>query len=210
MISLEKAREWYPEGDAVHNFEHVERVYHLAEKLAAAEGADMEVVRAAALLHDVKGSTPGAERKNHHDAAANFAREVLLSEGWPIEKIEAVQDCIRAHRFRGGGNAPQTLEARALFDADKLDAIGAVGVARALAYAVQAGAPFFSEPSRQFLETGKEAPGEEHSAYHEYIFKLQKIQGRLFTRTARELAESRHHLMTNYFEQLAGEMRGER
>ncbi len=183
----------------------------MAEKLALIEGADLEIVRAAALLHDVEGSEPGGEnRPNHHHQSADFAAEVLHAEGWDEGRIAAVQHCIRAHRFRGDGEAPQTLEAKVLFDADKLDVLGAIGTARTIAYAVIAGTPIYEQPSRHFLETGKEIPGEQHSAYHEYLFKLRRVKDRMHTESARALAEERHAAMVAYFEQLDAEMRGER
>jgi uncharacterized protein len=211
--SIEQARSWYPDSDPVHGFDHVLRVYRMAERLAIAEGADLEIVLAAALLHDAEGSaTQGGEigRSNHHHASAEFARLVLAAEGWPQERIAAVQHCIRAHRFRDNSEPPRTLEAQILFDADKLDVIGAIGVARTLAFDVVVNQPFYADPSPRFLETGKPEPGEPHSSYHEYLFKLSKIKDRLYTPTARALGEARHRFMAEFFERLAAEERGER
>ena len=196
MPTLEEARKLYPPSDGVHGFDHVERVLHMAEKLGKAEGADLEIIRAAALLHDVEGSAPGKKaRANHHEQSAEFAARLLRKEGWAEDRIAAVLHCIRAHRYRSGGEAPATLEAQCLFDADKLDVLGAIGVARTIAYAVMAGTPHYSEPSAQFIATGKEIPGELHSAYHEYLFKLIKVKDRLFTRTAKKIAAQRHRFL---------------
>ena len=207
MISLEIARSWYPCDDAVHGFDHILRVYHMAERLAQAEGADVEIVRAAALLHDAQpsGGTPDeseAVRVDHHLVSAHFAESILRREGWTEEKIAAVVHSIRAHRFRDNLEQPSTLEAQVLFDADKLDAIGAIGVARAVAYAAQHGQPAFSEPSSQFLLNGVLQPGEAHTAYHEYVYKLSHLKSRLFTRTACLIAEERDAFMTAFFERL--------
>lgn len=213
MPSVDQARSWYPDSDPVHGFDHVLRVYRMAERLAIAEGADLEIVRAAALLHDAEGSaTSGGEigRSNHHHASAEFAHLVLAAEGWPQERIAAVQHCIRAHRFRDNTEPPRTLEAQILFDADKLDVIGAIGVARTLAFDVVVNQPFYADPSPRFLETGQPEPGEPHSSYHEYLFKLSKIKDRLYTPTARALGEARHRFMAEFFERLAAEERGER
>jgi uncharacterized protein len=133
---------------------------------------------------------------------------VLAEEGWDDERIEAVQHCIRAHRFRGA-EAPQSLEAEILFDADKLDVIGAFGTARTIGYAVQAGQPVFAEPSDEFLSSGKTEPGEPHSAYHEYLFKLRRVKARLHTAPAKEIAADRDRLLRMFFDQLAAEARGE-
>lgn len=210
MLTLESARKWYPASDPVHGFDHIERVYRMAERLALAEGADLEIVRAAALLHDIEGSHPaGEERANHHHQSADLAAEILRAEGWSQERIAAVQHCIRAHRYRDNREPPGTLEAKVLFDADKLDVLGAIGVARTIGYAVQDGQPVFAWPSAQFLATGEKMPGEPHSSYHEHLFKLSKIKDRLFTATAREIAAGRHAYLDDYFKRLIAEMSGE-
>ena len=217
MPTIDSARPWYPAGDAVHGFDHVLRVYRMAERLALAEGADLEIVRAAALLHDAVPPQPAApepgpqagERAAHHHASAGFAAQALRQEGWPEARIRAVQHCIRSHRFRDASQPPATLEAQVLFDADKLDAIGAIGVARAVAYAAQAGQPAYQTPSAHFLQTGECQPGEAHSAYHEYLFKLRALKQRLYTTSARQLAEERHRVMEQFFERLELEMSGD-
>lgn len=213
MIDIEIARDWYPNSDPVHGFDHILRVYRMAERLATEEGADLEIVRAAALLHDAQGSqTEGGEegRQDHHHASSDFARQVLEDEGWSRDKIAAVQHCIRAHRFRDNTEQPASLEAKILFDADKLDVIGAVGVARTIAFDVVVNQPIYVEPSTRFMETGEKEPGEPHSSYHEYLFKLSRIKDRLYTKTARELAEDRHRFMDEYFARLRAEERGEK
>lgn len=212
MLTLTDARSWYPHDDAVHGFDHIERVYAIAQRLAAEEGADWEIVSAAALLHDVEGSHPGSgKRASHHEYSAEFAAQVLQQEGWDPARIAAVQHCIRAHRFRGDGSEPpQTLEAKVLFDADKLDVLGAIGAARTVGYAALNRQPVFAVPSQKFLETGEKEPGEPHSSYHEYLFKLRKISDRLFTPSARAIAAQRQAYLAGFYEQLAAEVRGER
>jgi len=210
LLNLEIARQWYPDKDPVHGFDHIERVYRMAERLAQAEGADLEIVRAAALLHDIEGSHPaGDERANHHFQSADIAADILRTEGWNAERIAAVQHCIRAHRYRDNREPPATIEAKVLFDADKLDVLGAIGVARVIGYAVQAGQPVFAEPSAQFRATGAEEPGEPHSAYHEHLFKLSKIKDRLFTASARQIAAARHAYLEEYFKRLIAERSGD-
>ncbi len=211
MPTLEQARQWYSDADPVHDFAHIQRVYAMAERLAAAEGADLEIVRAAALLHDAEGSRAGSSaRAGHHLASADFAAEVLSAEGWAADRIAAVQHCIRAHRFRDNREPPATPEARVIFDADKLDVIGAVGVARVIAYAVKVGQPVFAPPSARFLASGEPEPDEPHSAYHEFLFKLSRIRERLFTPAARQIAEERHDYIAGFFERLQQEMAAER
>ena len=200
MPTLEQARLWYAANDPVHGFDHVERVYHLAQEIAQAEGADLEIVQAAVLLHDVDSS-----RAQHHLGAGVFARQVLVSEGWDEQRIEAVIHCIQAHRFRDDTTQPETLEAQVVFDADKLDAIGATGVGRAIGYAVSHQQPVYAQPSRKFHDTGQLEQGEAHSAYHEYQFKLRHLRDRIYTSAGKKMAEERHRFMQAFFERLKEE-----
>jgi uncharacterized protein len=197
MPTIEKARAFYPDDDPVHGFSHVLRVYRLSEEIAKAEGANLKIVRAAALLHDVDGDVD--VREHHHLAAANFAEKTLQDEGWQKEEINAVLHCIRAHRFRNHEEEPETLEAKVLFDADKIDAIGAVGVARAVSYAVRAGMDVYAPPSPTYLATGELAPDESQTVSHEFIYKLSQIKDRIYTKTGRSLANERHDLMVDFF-----------
>ncbi|MBL6964986.1 MAG: HD domain-containing protein [Anaerolineales bacterium] len=221
MPSIETARSWYLRTDPVHGFDHILRVFRMAEQLAEAEGADIEIVRAAALLHDVDGSQQPAlrenegsaisgQRKMHQHSAANFARQILQSENWAEARIQAVEHCIRAHRFRDEREQPQTIEAQVLFDADKLDAIGAIGAVRSIGYAVLAEQPLHAKLSQQFLETGEKEPNEPHTPYHEHLFKLSKLKDRMFTASGRTLAEERHNFLEAFFEQWQAELRSER
>jgi uncharacterized protein len=195
-------------------------VYALAERIARDEGGDLEVVRAAVLLHDINsdklpdlgsgsGGTQHDQRPQHHLASAEFAARVLETEGWSPERIAAVGHCIRAHRFRDEREQPESLEAQILYDADKLDAIGAIGVARAIAFSVKSGSPIYTQPSTQFANSGRKEAGEAHSAYHEYLFKLRRIKERLYTPSGRAIAEGRHRFMKEYFERLSSEFNGE-
>ena len=210
MITLEQARPWYSNADPVHNFDHIQRVYNLATKIALAEGADLEIVQAAALLHDANGSDGHDEvaRTSHHLDSAEFAGKYLSAQGWSPEHIEAVKHCIISHRFRDTRVTPQTIEAKVLFDADKLDSIGAIGAARAIAYAAGANAPFYFPPSKSFIETGERIDDEPHSAYHEHIYKLSKIIDRMHTKTGKELAAKREEFLGQFFETLIAEWEG--
>ena len=198
MPTLEGVREYYPADDPVHGLSHVLRVTRLCEQIGEKENANLRVLRAAALLHDIDGDVD--LRADHHLAAADFAEKLLQQEGWEEEEIQAVLHCIRSHRFRDNSEKPKTLEAQILFDADKLDAIGAVGVARAVAYAVRAGMDVYAPPSQHYLETGELVEGESQTVAHEYLFKLRHIKDRIYTKTGRSLAEKRHQRLVDFFE----------
>ena len=212
MLTIEQARLWYTGADAVHDFDHVLRVTFTANRIGKLEGADLEILRAAALLHDAEGASPGpgSKRLGHQHASAEFAGRILKEEGWPDERIAAVQHCIRAHRYRDHSEPPASLEARILFDADKLDVLGAIGAARVIAYAALDGNPFYFPPSDKFLRTGREEPAEPHSAYHEHLFKLRYVSQRMFTASAKAMAAERLAYLEGFFERLIAEWQGEK
>lgn len=208
MITLEEARALYTDADPIHGFAHVLRVLVLAEKLAELEGADSRIVRTAALLHDMsrledQGLALSADEETDHAIlAAREARRLLAGED-PVF-VEGVAHAIEAHRFRNGIE-PQTIEAKVLFDADKLDAIGAVGIARAFAYGGVLGQPLWGRVPENYQ------PGEgdeQHTAHHEFHVKLKHIKDRLYTVSGRRLAEERHRFMEAFFERMAAEVEG--
>ena len=203
MIDVEQARRYYEGADAIHDFDHVRRVLALAERLALEENADLEIVRTATLLHDVARGQGDRLVADHAHAGADFARKVLA--GNPPEKVEAVAHAVAAHRFRSGPS-PQTPEARVLHDADKLDAIGAIGVARAFAFGGFEGQRLWAQVPPDYRES--QSTRHEHTPVHEYQIKLSKIKDRLLTRSAHKLAEQRHAFMVEFFEQLEQEVRG--
>jgi uncharacterized protein len=207
VITIAEARRCYAGADAVHDFDHVRRVLALAERVGRAEGADLEILRAAALLHDAGRARAEADGLDHAAFAAARAREILT--GRPAEKVEAVAHAIAAHRFRAGPE-PATLEARVLFDADKLDAIGAVGVARAFAYGGAHGQRLWAPAETVDLDrwAAEGDDPDEHTPVHEFVVKLSRIRERLFTPSARAIAADRHDTMVAFFERLSEEVQG--
>lgn len=206
-LTVDDARALYATGDAAHDFDHVLRVTHLAVQIAAAEGADVTVVRLAALLHDLP--TPpeldGDHRTTHHLRAAEAARQLLAARGAAADLVVQVAHCIEAHRFRDQRVQPQTLEARCLYDADKLDAMGAIGVARAFAYAGAHGSRLWVKPADAIADD--EAAAEiDYTPVHEYVFKLRRLLETLHTPTARVIGAERHAAMAAFFAQLDAEM----
>ena len=208
MITVAKARQFYERADAVHDFDHVLRVLRLAQRIGQAEGADLEIVQTSALLHDITREQAEARGVDHAAFAAERARDILI--GQPPDRIEAVAYAITAHRFRTGPE-PSTLEAQVLFDADKLDAIGAIGIARAFAYGGAHGqqlwAPVETVDVARWAIEGDHP--DEHTPVHEFIVKLSRLKDRLFTPTGRAIAEDRHAYMVAFFKRLDAEVQGE-
>jgi uncharacterized protein len=203
LITVDQARHYYQGADAIHDFDHVLRVLTLAERIAQSEGADPEIVRTATLLHDVARGHGDRMATDHAQAGAEFARQLLA--GHPPDRVEAVAHAIAAHRFRTGP-APQTIEAKVLHDADKLDAIGAIGVARAFAYGGHEGQRLWAKVPPGYTENRDNRHA--HTPVHEYVMKLSKIKDRLLTASARQLAEGRHKFMVAFFQQLDREVHG--
>jgi uncharacterized protein len=200
MIEIEEARQYYTDSDAAHDFDHVLRVLALAERIGQAEGARMEIVQAATLLHDVARAEEERTGACHARVGAERARQILASH--PADEVEAVAQAIASHRFRDE-IVPQTLEAKVLYDADKLDAIGAIGVARAYALAGRRG-------QRLWAETPTESQSTDYTPIHEFTFKLSRLKDALFTATALQIAEERHRYLVEFFARLEEEVHGRR
>ncbi len=197
MLTIEQAAQLY-QNDSAHDFDHVLRVLANAQHIGTAENANMDILRTAVLLHDIARADQYRTGKDHAAEGARRAREMLQDAGQPEEFVEAVCHAIAAHRFRVN-NPPQTLEAKILYDADKLDSIGAVGIARAFAFGGFKNRPLWRED-----DSG------EHSTLQEFRMKLVKVKDTLFTQTARQMAQKRHNYMVGFFEQMAAEVEGQK
>lgn len=212
FLTDSEARALYAVGDAAHDFDHVWRVTTLAVRIAQSERADVTVVRLAALLHDLPAteqeSDADSRRKAHHFVAAESARKLLAGRGLGTEQLANIVHCIEAHRFRDQSVPPQTLEAQCLYDADKLDSIGAIGVARAFAFAGAYNSRLWSEPWSTLPPDDAKPTGQEYTPVHEYVYKLRRILATLHTKSARRIGGERHRFMISFFDRLDAEMQG--
>ena len=206
-LSEAQAQQLYVMGDAAHDFDHILRVAQLGVQLARTEGADEEVVLLAAFLHDVPSEVYASTRGSHHLAAAEFARQYLTMHEMEPNRIENVVHAIEAHRFRDQSVQPQTIEAKCLYDADKLDSIGAIGVARAFAFAGSHHNRLWTEPWTEVPADDAKPTGADYTPIHEYVYKLRHIVATLHTPAARKLGAERQAVMVHFFEQLDAEMR---
>lgn len=189
-----------------HDWEHTLRVHALCRRIGPREGADMLVLEAAAYLHDIGRADQDASRGAlcHALLGAEKARSLLTALPLDPARRDNIVHCVRAHRFRDD-HAPASLEARVLFDADKLDAIGAVGVARAYLFAGELGACLHNpdmppEACRSYSRND--------TGYREYMVKLSKIKARILTAEGRRLAEERHAFMAAFFDRFLEEYAG--
>ncbi len=189
-----------------HDWDHTGRVLRLALRIGRKEGADPGVLELAVLLHDIGRGEEDRSRGKicHGRSGAALAKTILERHGCDAAVVRAVVHAIRTHRFRKGG-APRTLEARVLFDADKLDSIGAVGVGRAFLFAGEVGARLH-DPAVDVART--KAYTREDTAYREYLVKLRRVRDRMTTREGKRVAAERHRFMTAFFDRLNKETDG--
>ena len=204
----EMAHKHFQGARGSHNWEHTLRVCRLCEHLGSVEGADLDVLLVAAYLHDIgRGSQDDSNgavchAKKGARMAAPIVAKLPLSEG----QKKNILDCIRTHRFRGD-RQPQTPEARVLFDADKLDAIGAVGVARAFLFAGELGARLHNGETR--IEDARPYSIDD-TGYREFKVKLCRIKDRMQTKEGLKLAAERHAFMEEFFKRFIEENEGKR
>lgn len=189
-----------------HAWDHTRRVSRLCERIGPVEGADRVVLVAAAFLHDIGRSCQDASSGAvcHAERGEALARPVVGALPLSAAHRDNILHCIRAHRFRGD-QVPATVEARVLFDADKLDAIGAVGVARAFLFAGEVGARLHNPdiaPEASLPYTADD------TGYREFRVKLVRIRDRILTAEGRRLADERHRFMEAFFERFLEEYDG--
>ncbi len=200
------ARKHFNNSQVSHAWDHTIRVYRLCEKIGHKEGADLTVLLAAAYLHDIGRAGQDASSGNvcHAQAGARIARPFVYELPLSRSRKENIIHCIKSHRFRGNHRS-ETVEARVLFDADKLDAIGAIGIARAYLFAGEVGARLHTpdikvEEARPYSEND--------TGYREYRVKLRRIRDRMLTMEGRRLADARHAFMEDFFKRFTKEYEG--
>lgn len=207
ILAVEKkVRDIFKVSSAAHDLEHTLRVLSLAESIGGAENANIYVIRAASLLHDI-GRKEQDESKGklcHAEIGAEKARKILVEIGADKSFVEEVCHCVKTHRFRGK-NTPESIEAKILFDADKLDSIGAVGIGRAFLFAGEVGAKLHNHTIDIALT---KSYTEEDTAYREFMVKLRYVKDRMLTEKARIMAIQRHEFMEAFFKRLTEECEG--
>lgn len=191
-----------------HDAFHTLRVLHLAERIAQSEGADRLTVQLAALLHDVDDRKLSPQT---HENQGN-ARAFLQSQGMQAEKIDEICRIIAQISFKGSDTvAPDTLEGKCVQDADRLDAIGAIGIARTFAFGGSRGRKMYdpAEPPMANMDASAYAKNEGHTVNHFYE-KLLLLKDMMNTQSAREIAAHRHLYMEEFLREFYAEWDGEK
>ncbi|MFW5845618.1 MAG: HD domain-containing protein, partial [Planctomycetota bacterium] len=189
--------------DAGHDAEHVTRVVHSARRLGELEGTEADVVLPAAWLHDcVQVPKDSPERARASLLAADAAVDWLQTQGYPAEHLDDIHHAIHAHSFSARVPCRSTA-ARVVQDADRLDAIGAIGIARALLCGAGMGRPLY-DPDDPFCD--RRPPDDRIATLDHFHTKLLHLAGSMQTAAGRAEAEGRSRFMRDWLEQLRREL----
>lgn len=188
-----------------HDWYHIQRVWKLTQQIAAREGAKREIAELGALVHDIADWKFCA---GDETVGPREARRLLSDEGVPGNVIEAVADIVATISFKGAGvtTAMKTLEGQCVQDADRLDAMGAIGIARCFAYGGHAGRAMYDPDVHPTMhataEAYKSAKGTSLNHFHEKLFLLKD---RMNTASGRAMAEERHRYMMEFVDRFLHE-----
>jgi len=201
-----EAKKYFVSARGSHDWDHTERVLNLAIHIGKKEKANLDILTVAALLHDIKRKEQDEKLGEvcHAELAANESKKILKKYELENNFIKKVSHCIKTHRFRGN-NIPKSKEAKILFDSDKLDSIGAVGIGRAFLFAGELGAKLHN-PRKNPEET--KAYSEEDTAYREFSVSLRKKKDEILTNEGKKIAKERHKFMVEFFDRLNKEVKG--
>ena len=188
-----------------HDWEHTQRVIHNAELLMKDESdIDRDIVRISALMHDIARADEIAikGKECHAKRGAEITDKILKLENVSDKTREKIVSCVGKHRYRSD-NEPVTIEEKIVYDADKLDSVGAVGIGRAFLFAGRNGAKLHNTEDEAL---NSKSYSEEDTAYREYLVKLRHIPEKMKTEAGRKIAEERVKYMKNFFEKLEEEV----
>ncbi len=214
----EIADSYYPRHDWAHGRNHIERVLRMAKEIGKQENANLEIIELAAILHDIfenREAHSNIEGFRHEIEGSNEARRILTKVGAAESTINGVCHCIESHRKRSGIIEPQTIEAKCLFDADKLDCIGAIGIIRSTFVSFDHQQEFYREEKdleaykhRNLRRDGTIIDYAQHSSNLEYELSLKDVAKRMYTETGKKLANERSAFMDEFYSRLREELQG--
>ncbi len=201
---LKEQAKQYSESGGSHEFSHTERVYNLALKISKNENVDLEILKAAVLLHDIaREKEDKGECKCHAEEGAKLAKEILKNLNFPREKIDKVAYVIRVHRH-STNITPETKEAAILQDADRLDALGAITIGRMFSTGGKIGRPLYDPKIPP-----TEVKGYSTTTINGFYNKILKITPETFkTKEAKEIAKGRYKFVQEFLERFIKEWEG--
>lgn len=191
-------------SESAHDTEHIYRVLGVALDIAEYESTvDYDILIAASLLHDIgRKEQIDDPRLCHAKVGSDKAYNFLLTLGWSEEAAGRVRDCVYTHRFRSD-NPPESLEAKILFDADKIDVCGAMGIARSLVYRGTVSEPLYTLNQDGSINDGSDTVTP--SFFREYHFKLKKLYTRFYTDRGAQIAKERRSAAECFYNSLLKE-----
>ncbi len=190
-------------NDSAHDFEHTMRVYKNAQKICKKEKANEKLVLSAALLHDIV-SYPKSDRRSKISSikSAKKSKQILEKFDFSKEEITIISDAIRDHSF-SQNKTPKTLEGKILQDADRLDALGAIGIARVFATGGSLNRPFYNIDD-PFCK--KRTPDDNIWTVDHFFKKLLKLESLMNTKSGKAEAKKRTKTLKEYLKQLKQEL----
>ncbi len=205
-LKLERLREYVKkrlENDAAHDYEHVMRVFKNATMIARKEKADIKMITAAVLLHDIV-SYPKSDPRSRNSSleSAEESKKILKKYDFSQHEIKIIADAIRDHSFSRGA-VPQTLEGKILQDADRLDALGSIGIARTFAVGGAENRPFYNKED-PFCK--KRSPDDKSWTLDHFYKKLLLLEKSMNTKTGKIMARKRIKIMKSFLDQLKKEI----
>lgn len=207
--AIKYAKEIFANDYSGHDYFHTIRVYRLAMKIAEAEKADMQIVQLAALLHDVDDRKLSPETHEKKENAVKFLKSNGLDETIIAQICKIIDDV----SFAGTDSVvPDTIEGKCVQDADRLDAMGAIGIARTFAYGGSKGRNIYDPDVKPLIAISKEEYHQNRcqTSINHFYEKLLLLKDMMNTETAREIAEHRQIVMEEYLAEFAAEWDGER
>lgn len=203
LNSLKKKVENEMKNDVTHDFEHILRVYKNAQKICKKEKVNEKLVLSAVLLHDlVLYSKSDKRSKLSSIQSAKKSKQILKKYGFSKEEIIVISDAIRDHSF-SQHKIPNSLEGKILQDADRLDALGAIGIARVFATGGLLGRPFYN-PNDPFCT--QRNPDDSTWTVDHFFEKLLKLESLMNTKSAKVEAKKRTKILKEFLTQLKGEI----
>lgn len=205
-LKLERLREYVKkrlENDAAHDYEHVMRVFKNATMIARKEKADIKMITAAVLLHDIV-SYPKSDPRSRNSSleSAEESKKILKKYDFSQHELKIIADAIRDHSFSRGA-VPQTLEGKILQDADRLDALGSIGIARTFAVGGAENRPFYNKED-PFCK--KRSPDDKSWTLDHFYKKLLLLEKSMNTKTGKIMARKRIKIMKKFLDQLKKEI----
>ncbi len=205
--------------DSSHDMDHVMRVLNIAKKIAKSENSiNMEVLEAATLLHDIGGPkemNDSSGKTDHAVESARMAKPILEKLDFDEVDIVHIQECIISHRYKTN-KRPKTIEAKILFDADKLDSTGAIGIARGFCWVGKNNADIYRRVDiNKYVKenmggkmNGRIQDKSKHNTWIEYNIKTKYLAEKLYTKTAKEICKERLSFTKSYLKRLEKEING--